>query len=68
MFTRNNQFIEVPNLLVNLLFNLIKIVRDDLKHMIVDTANFNPNYNIGSVLDQEPNAGASKGVERFILP
>ena len=36
-----------------------KLSEMDLKYMIVDTANFNPNYNIGSVLDQEPNAGAS---------
>ena len=36
--------------------------------MIVDTANFNPNYNIGSVLDQEPNAGARvKGGRKVYL-
>ncbi|MFL2607992.1 MAG: hypothetical protein ACJ0PA_04850 [Flavobacteriaceae bacterium] len=39
-----------------------------LKYMIVDTANFNPNFNIGSVLDQVPNAGAMvKGGRRVYL-
>ena len=59
VFTRNNQSIEVPNLVGKSIVQFDeKLFEMDLKYMIVDTANFNPNYNIGSVLDQEPNAGA----------
>ena len=66
VFTRNNQSIEVPNLVGKSIVQFDKKLSEmDLKYMIVDTANFNPNYNIGSVLDQEPNAGARvKGEER----
>ena len=59
VFTRNNQSIVVPNLVGKSIVQFDKkLFEMDLKYMIVDTANFNPNYNIGSVLDQEPNAGA----------
>ena len=59
VFTRNNQSIEVPNLVGKTIVQFDKKLSEmDLKYIIVDTANFNPNYNIESVLDQEPNAGA----------
>jgi beta-lactam-binding protein with PASTA domain len=68
-FTRNNQSIEVPNLVGKSIIEFEKKLSEmDLKYMIVDTANFNPNFNIGSVLDQEPNAGAMvKGGRRLYL-
>lgn len=59
VFTRNNQSIEVPNLVGKSIIEFDKKLSDiNLKYMIIDTANFNPNYDIGSVLDQQPNAGA----------
>ncbi len=59
LFTRNNQSIVVPNLVGKSIDQFDKKLSEiDLNYMIVDTANFNPNYNMGSVLDQEPNAGA----------
>ena len=59
VFTRNNQSVEVPNLVGKSITQFEKKLTEmDLKYMIVDTANFNPNFDIGSVLDQEPNAGA----------
>ena len=59
VFTRNNQSIAVPNLVGKSIIQFDKKLSEmDLKYMIVGTANFNPNYNIGSVLDQEPKAGA----------
>ena len=69
VFTRNNQSIEVPNLVGKSIIEFEKKLSEmDLKYMIVDTANFNPNFNIGSVLDQEPNAGAMvKGGRRLYL-
>ena len=69
VFTRNNQSIEVPNLVGKSIVQFDKKLSEmDLKYMIVDTANFNPNYNIGSVLDQEPNAGAMvKGGRKVYL-
>tara|TARA_B100000989_G_C19352856_1_gene389877 strand:+ start:291 stop:710 length:420 start_codon:yes stop_codon:yes gene_type:complete len=49
----------VPNLVGKSIDQFDKKLSEiDLNYMIVDTANFNPNYNMGSVLDQEPNAGA----------
>ncbi len=69
VFTRNNQSIEVPNLVGKSIIQFDKKLSEmDLKYMIVDTANFNPNYNIGSVLDQEPKAGAKvKGGRKLYL-
>ena len=59
VFTRNNQSIEVPNLVGKSIDQFDKKLSEiELKYMIVDSANFNPNYDIGSVLDQEPNAGS----------
>ena len=69
VFTRNNQSIEVPNLVGKSIVEFDKKLSEmDLKYMIIDTANFNPKYNIGSVLDQEPNAGARvKGGRKVYL-
>ena len=69
VFTKNNQFVEVPNLVGKSIIQFDKKLSEiDLKYMIVDTANFNPNYNIGSVLDQEPKAGAKvKGGRKLYL-
>ena len=69
VFTRNNQSIEVPNLVGKSIDQLDKkLSAMDLKYLVIDTANFNPNYNIGSVLDQEPNAGARvKGGRKVYL-
>jgi len=59
VFTRHNQSIEVPNLIGKSIVQFEKKLSEmELKYMIVDTANFNPNFDIGSVLDQEPNAGS----------
>jgi beta-lactam-binding protein with PASTA domain len=59
----------VPNLVGKSIIQFDKKLSEmDLKYMIVDTANFNPNYNIGSVLDQEPKAGAKvKGGRKLYL-
>ena len=69
VFTRNNQSIEVPNLIGKSIIQFDnKLSEMDLKYMIIDTANFNPNYDIGSVLFQEPNAGARvKGGRKVYL-
>ena len=55
VFTRNNQSIEVPNLVGKSVVQFDeKLFEMDLKYMeIVDTANFVKLPNIGSVLDQE---------------
>ena len=46
-FTRNNQSIEVPNLVGKSIDQFDKkLSAMDLKYMIIDTANFNPNYSI----------------------
>ena len=67
VFTRNNQSIEVPNLIGKSVIEFDrKFSEINLKYMIIDTANFNPNYNIGSVLDQQPSAGAKVKEGRMV--
>ena len=67
VFTRNNQSIEVPNIIGKSVIEFDKKFSEmNLKYMIIDTANFNPNYNIGSVLDQQPSAGAKVKEGRMV--
>ena len=67
VFTRNNQSIEVPNIIGKSVIEFDKKFSEmNLKYMIIDTANFNPNYKIGSVLDQQPSAGAKVKEGRMV--
>ena len=45
---------EIHEILHSEAYNLIELDKLDLKYIILDSGNYNPNYKIFSVLDQQP--------------
>jgi len=66
-YTNHNDFVEVPNVVGQPLGEAQSALQTfDLRTQVQDSANYNPNYAAGAVIEQEPLAGSKVKTNRKI--